>query len=243
MKMPVSYSSVPCRIAGPLALAAMFLAAIPFSRAAEIPSPVWLLNASYCKNGTFETTIPKGDGGEAVGNVTVEDDAIVFSGESGSITFPFAGEGVFGGQFTVVARITPEGINGYGPILTCNPPRGFGLALHPIGGFTVTASGQWHAIVSNRDTQRKGDQQFVVVTFDGSILKLYVDGLEIGEATLDRPPHGITKLVVGSNGRVRDDGSITDVSILRLKELAIYETVLTADQISTLANNLPTPTN
>ena len=243
MKMPVSYSSAPCRITGPFALVAMFLAAIPFSWAAEIPSPVWLLNASDCKNGNFETTIPKGDGGEVVGNVTVEDDAIVFSGEPGSITFAFAGEGVFSGQFTVVARLAPEGINGYGPILTCNPPRGFGIALHPIGGFTVTAGGQWHAIVSNRDTQRKGDQQFVVVTFDGSSLKLYVDGVEIGEVALERPPHGITKLVVGSNGRVREDGSITDVSIFRLKELSIYETVLTIDQISALANNLQTPTN
>lgn len=243
MKMPVSHSLVPCRIAGPLALAAMFLAAITSSRAEDIPAPVWLLNASDSKNGTFVTTVPQGDSGEVQGNVAIEDEAIVFSGEPGSITFHFAGEGVFGGQFTVVARLTPEGINGYGPILASNPPRGFALSLHPIGGYTASAGGQWHAIVSNRDTQRKGDQQLVAATFDGSILKLYVDGMEAGEAALDRPPHGVNKLVVGSNGRVRDDGSVTDVSIFRLKELAIYETVLTADQISTLAAKSKIPAN
>jgi hypothetical protein len=231
------------RPTGLIACTALFLLGTVTGRAGDLPKPTWLLQGSAVETGKFTATIPKGDRGEVTGDVTVENGAIVFSGQPGEITFPFAGEGVFGGPFSVVARIIPEDVNGYGPILSSNPPVGFVLRVHGHKGYSASAGGLWNAAGSTADSFKLGQEQFVALTYDGSVVRIYVDGQDFGEAALDKTPEFKTTLIVGSVGRAKDDGSITDVPHFRLLEVAVYDSTLTKEQISDLAEAKAIPAN
>ena len=100
------------------------------------------------------------------------------------------------------------------------------------GGFE-TSSGS-DSMVTSPNSYNNGQWHHGVVTFDGSILRLYVDGVQITTLSTSSIPEtaGINPLKIGANSRIADNlftGSIDEVGV--------WNRALTTTEITNLKNN------
>jgi hypothetical protein len=102
-----------------------------------------------------------------------------------------------------------------------------------IQGGLETSSGI-DRMVTSPNSYNNGQWHHGVVTFDGSILRLYVDGVQITTLSTSSIPEtaGINPLKIGANSRIADNlftGSIDEVGV--------WNTALTNAEITNLMNN------
>jgi hypothetical protein len=100
------------------------------------------------------------------------------------------------------------------------------------GGFETSSGSDRY--VTSPGSYNNGQWHHGVVTFDGSILRLYVDGVQVATSSTPGTPEtvGNHPLKIGANSRIADDlftGS--------LDEVGIWNRALTTTEITNLMNN------
>lgn len=162
----------------------------------------------------------------------------------GSVTFDFDALGLFGNPFTVSAMVETRAVNGYGEILQALPPIGFGLRTAEHGHYSVSAggTGQWNTVTSAAKSLRLGTFQNVTVTCEGLDIVIYLDGIESGRGQLQDIPKAGNTIVLGGMGRKNPSGEgPVDASNSRLARIAVFDSVLSPEQIATLAGGQEIP--
>jgi len=188
--------------------------------------------------------LPAGDEGLIDGTVTSDGEALVFDGSGGQVAFAFDAENLFGNPFTISAMVETMMSIGYGDILHANQPLGFGVRTVDHGHFSVSAgkAGAWNAVTSAAKSLRLGSFQNVAVTYDGQEVVIYIDGVEGGRGELEDVPKAGQVIVLGGMGRDNPSGGgKVDVPNSRLARIAIFDSVLTTDQIQALADGAEIP--
>lgn len=211
---------------------------------AEIPVPVFYVKGDVVTASGVAAAVPEGDEGLIEGTVTTDGDALEFDGSGGQVTFTFDAEFVFGNPFTISAMVETITLIGYGDILNANQPLGFGVRTVEHGHFSVSGgkAGAWNVVTSAAKSLRLGTFQNVTVTNDGQEVVIYIDGLESGRGELEDVPKAGQKLVLGGMGRDNPSGGgKVDVPNSRLGRLAIFDSVLTPEQIQALAEGEEVP--
>lgn len=207
-------------------------------QSAEIPVPAFYVKGNTITAGGVPAAVPAGDEGLIEGTVTSDGESIVFDGTGGRVTFAFDAQRLFGNPFTISAMVETTTSMGYGEILQSLPPAGFGLRTVEHGHFSVSGgkAGAWNVVTSASKSLRLGTFQHVAVTCDGQAVVIYIDGLERGRGELEGVPRADQKIVLGGMGRENlKDGGLVDVPHSRLAHIAIFDSVLTPEQIQALA--------
>jgi len=225
-------------------LATAALLASHVVQGAELPVPAFYVKGDAVTGNGVPATLPVGDEGLIEGTVTSDGEALVFDGSGGQVTFGFDAENLFGNPFTVSAMVETVASNGYGGILEAQQPYGFGLCTVSHGHYSVSAgkAGAWHVATSAPKSLRRGSYQHVAVTYDGQAVVIYLDGLESGRADLEGVPKAGQTLVLGGMGRDNPSGGgVMDAPDSRLSRIAVFDSLLTGEQIQALADGAEIP--
>lgn len=213
-------------------------------QSAEIPVPAFYVKGDVATANSVSAAVPADDDGLIEGIVTSDGEALVFDGTGGRVTFAFDAQYLFENPFTVTAMVETTTIMAYGDILQADQPVGFGLRTVEHGHFSVSAGkgGAWNVMSSAPWSLRKGSFQHVAVTYDGQELVIYIDGLESNRRELENVPKAGQTIVLGGMGRTKpSDGSVTEAPNSRLSQIAIFDSVLTDEQIQALAEGADIP--
>lgn len=237
----MSFFEHPLPLKTPLALLLTLVPAL----AADLPVPQLLVRPGPVTDGSLALAVPAGTVAQVEGGVTEESGRLVFGGDGATITIPFDAATLFGAPFTVAARIEPQAIRGYANIVDAHQPFGFCLLIHHQGRYSVSGGGaaQWNKVGAAPKSVQTGAVQNIAVTCDGTEVVIYVDGQESGRGEFIAVPQAKDTIVLGSKGRTTDGGEVVDVPAYRLEEVAIFDSVLTPEQIQSLASGASPPVN
>lgn len=226
-------------------MAALLIAATGMAtgnlQAGDIPVPPFYLVGDVAVDGTVPLAGAEKGKGKIEGSVTSDGEALVFDGTGGRVIFDFDAESLFGNAFTVSAFVETKSLKGYGDIIQAQQPAGFGFRVTQHGVFSVGggASGAWNNLQTPKKSLKVGTMQHVAVTWDGSEIIMYVDGVESARGTLAGTPSAKNQIIVGSLGNPQSGHG--DFPDFRLARLAVFSSVLSPEQIQALTQGEEIP--
>ncbi len=143
--------------------------------------------------------------------------------------------------FTVAFWLRPVGLSSpYGTCVDVGSSKGFVVRLDSNNRLTLSLGGKWNAVMT---TERLVDPIWthVALTFDGTATRLYVGGVEVGEALgMDTSKLGSDLYLGAVDERVKAaDGSTSLMTVKPLHgdldELQVYALALTPAEIAKVA--------
>lgn len=219
-------------------VAALLAAAVCFGagelRAGDIPVPVFYVVGDVAADGTVPLAGAEKGKGKIEGSVTSDGEALVFDGTGGRVVFDFDAQSLFGSPFTVSAFVETKSLKGYGDIIQAEQPAGFGFRVSQHVVFSVGGggSGAWNCLQTPKKSLKIGSMQHVAVTWDGSDIIIYVDGVESARGALAGTPIAKNQIIVGSLGNPQSGHG--DFPDFRLSHLAVFDSAFSPEQIQAL---------
>ncbi|MDX2082224.1 MAG: LamG domain-containing protein [Terrimicrobiaceae bacterium] len=214
------------------------------ARAADIPRPAFYVKGDTVEDAGVPLALPTGTG-TVEGKITTDGEALVFDGTGGTVTFEFDAQALFGNPFTISARVETIAQSGYGDIIQSAQPVGFGLRTTDHGNYSVSGGrvGGWNAVFSAPKSVRLGTTQHVAVTCTGNEVVIYVDGVESGRGQLEDIPKADNRIILGNLGRAHPNGDgLLDAPHARISRIAVFDSILSQEQITAIANGQEIPT-
>ncbi len=210
-------------------------------QAGDIPVPAFYLVGNVAGDGAVPLVGAEKGKGKIEGSVSSDGEALVFDGTGGRVVFDFDAQTLFGNSFTVSAFVETKSLRGYGDIIQAQQPAGFGLRVSQHEVFSLGGGGPaaWNSLQTPKKSLKIGTMQHVAVTWDGSEIVMYVDGVESARGALAGSPAAKNQIIVGSLGNPQSGNG--DFPDFRLSRLAVFDSVLSLKQIQELTQGEEIP--
>ena len=200
----------------------------------------WLFDEN--RGGTAEDASGNGHDGDIIGAKWVQGKigtALEFDGKANIVEIPH-NEAFDLTAYTASAWIKTQPTGKWQTVLGKEPiagnPRNYGVFIAgdtKLLGVNYTTGGNWKTAFS-KTVAADGKWHHVAATYDGKVLRAYMDGVLEGETKTEIPPdHNTEPVRIGRWGAPRGDfmeGMIDEV--------AIFNTALTEDEIKEITMNL-----
>ena len=200
----------------------------------------WLFDEN--QGGTTEDASGNGHNGKIIGAKWVQgkiETALEFNGDGNIVEIPHHADFDLT-EYTISAWIKTEPTGLWQTVIGKEPvagnPRNYGIFVAgntKLLGVNYTTAGAWKTAFS-KTVAADGKWHHVAATYDGKVLRAYMDGVMEGETKTEIPPdHNTEPVRIGRWGAPRGDYMEGVID-----EVAIFSEALTGDEIRDITMNL-----